>query len=70
MRRPADERSNEDLITDVLCDRIRELECELEHERQQKHEALQRYAEAKQQLAEQEHVVAVVNVFREMGPGY
>jgi hypothetical protein len=37
-----DERSNEDLITDVLCDRIRDLEDQLGAERRLKSEVLGR----------------------------
>jgi hypothetical protein len=37
-----DERSNEDLVTDLLCERIRELESQLGAERRQKNEVLGR----------------------------
>lgn len=39
----ADERSNEDLISDLLCERIRELESELGKERRLKAEVIARY---------------------------
>lgn len=39
----ADERSNEDLITDVLCERIRELEAQLGRERRLKAEITGHY---------------------------